>query len=85
MGRLTIYSLEPVEVREYERARRRGPLWIERRDGTRERLTQRQDRSSVMVASLMIAGIWIVVAFCCGVVHGRANPIEAAPVADIAP
>jgi len=85
MGRLTIHALERVELRERDEPRNPDPLWIERSDGTRERLTQRHDRGGVMLSSLMIAAVWIVVAFCCGVVHGRANPLEAAPVADIAP
>jgi len=59
------------------------PLWIERSDGTRERLTQRHDRGSMMLASLMIAAVWIVLAWYGGIVYGRAHPIEGAPVAEV--
>lgn len=63
----------------------RGPLWIERSDGTRERLTQRRewDRGAQGLGLVMVAGIAVACAFGLGVVHGRANPIEPAPVAEM--
>ena len=83
MTRLTIHALEPVELMERDEPRNRDPLWVRRNDGRRERLTQRHDRGGGMLASLMIAAVWIVLAWCGGIVYGRAHPIEPAPVAEV--
>lgn len=81
MSGLSITSLEPVTIREWERRPDLGALYCIDRDGDAERLTRRWDRGSQAIGMVMVIGIIALIAFGLGVVHGRLNPRPSAPVA----